>query len=160
MISAFTYYTYALLSIIIWIVCIRIPFRRLPFLVWIGMHFTLSVIISGLWVLIVYGSWYLQDKADMMANKEAMGAIGWQFLLGIMTYFIVAAVNYTLIYYRQYREKELNEINAFYITPTGQKVINDVPRLVQQRNQLAMKRMQENIGQLQKEIAAEESRQP
>ena len=54
------------------------------------------------------------------------------------------------MYMEAFTEAELNEMNAFYITPTGQRVINDVPQLVQRRNQLAMQRMQENIGELQK----------
>lgn len=60
------------------------------------------------------------------------------------------------MYMEAFTEKELDEINAFYITPTGQKVITDVPKLVQKRNQMAMQRMQENIGELQKQIAAQE----
>ena len=54
------------------------------------------------------------------------------------------------MYLEAFSETELNEMNAFYITPTGQRVINEVPQLVQQRNQLAMQRMQDNIGELQK----------
>ena len=54
------------------------------------------------------------------------------------------------MYMEAFSEAELNEMNAFYITPIGQRVINDVPPLVQRRNQLAMQRMQENIGELQK----------
>ena len=54
------------------------------------------------------------------------------------------------MYMEAFTETELNEMNAFYITPTGQRVINDVPPLVQRRNQLAMQRMQDNIGELQK----------
>ena len=57
------------------------------------------------------------------------------------------------MYMKTFSEKELVEINAFYITPAGQKVINVVPQLVQQRNQLAMARLQENIGELQKILA-------
>lgn len=57
------------------------------------------------------------------------------------------------MYMEAFTEAELNEMNAFYITPTGQRVISDVPQLVQRRNQLAMRRMQENIGELQKLVA-------
>lgn len=56
------------------------------------------------------------------------------------------------MYMKTFSEKELQDINAFYITPAGQKVINVVPQLVQQRNQLAMGRLQENIGELQKTL--------
>jgi len=63
-----------------------------------------------------------------------------------------------VMYIEAFTEQELDEINAFYITPTGQKVITDVPKLVQQRNQLAMQRMQENIGELQKQLAEQEGK--
>ncbi|RKZ69883.1 MAG: hypothetical protein DRQ44_02255 [Gammaproteobacteria bacterium] len=57
------------------------------------------------------------------------------------------------MYLSTFSEKELEQINAFYITPTGQRVIKVVPELVQQRNQLAMQRLQKNIGELQQIIA-------
>ena len=58
------------------------------------------------------------------------------------------------MYMKTFSEEELKDINAFYITPAGQKVINVVPQLVQQRNTIAMQRLQENIGELQKILAA------
>lgn len=61
----------------------------------------------------------------------------------------------TEMYMKTFTEKELAEINAFYITPAGQKVITVLPQLVQQRNQLAMTRLQENIGELQQIIGAQ-----
>ena len=61
----------------------------------------------------------------------------------------------TDMYMRKFTEKELQEINAFYITPAGQKVITVLPELVQERNQLAMMRLQKNIGELQQIIAAQ-----
>ena len=57
------------------------------------------------------------------------------------------------MYIATFSEKELEQINAFYITPVGQKVIKAVPELVQQRNQLAMQRLQQNIAELQQIIA-------
>ena len=59
----------------------------------------------------------------------------------------------TDMYMQTFSEKELEAINAFYITPTGQKVITALPVLVQQRNQLAMQRLQENIGELRQIVA-------
>ena len=59
----------------------------------------------------------------------------------------------TDMYLSTFDEKELEQINAFYITPAGQKVITALPQLVQQRNQLAMQRLQQNIGELQQIIA-------
>ena len=57
------------------------------------------------------------------------------------------------MYMKTFSEDELKTINAFYITPAGQKVIKVVPQLVQQRNQVAMGRLQKNIGELQKLLA-------
>lgn len=56
------------------------------------------------------------------------------------------------MYMRTFSEQELKEMNAFYITPTGQKVISVVPELVQQRNRLAMQRLQQHIGELRQTI--------
>jgi hypothetical protein len=61
----------------------------------------------------------------------------------------------TDMYMRKFTEKELEEINGFYITPAGQKVITVLPELVQERNQLAMMRLQQNIGELQQIVGAQ-----
>jgi hypothetical protein len=55
----------------------------------------------------------------------------------------------TEMYMQTFTEDELKTINDFYITTTGQKVITIVPQLVQERNRLAMQRLQQNIGELQ-----------
>ena len=64
------------------------------------------------------------------------------------------------MYMQAFTETELNEINTFYATPTGRKLIDRLPELIKQRDQLAMQRMQENIGELQKEIAKSSEQQP
>ena len=64
----------------------------------------------------------------------------------------------TDMYLKTFTEQELVEMNAFYGSPTGRKVIKQLPELVQQRNRLAMQRMQDNIGELQQVI--EEQTQP
>jgi hypothetical protein len=61
--------------------------------------------------------------------------------------------NLVKMYMEAFTEQELNEINAFYSTPGGQKLILRLPELIQQRDRLAMQRMQENIGELQQAIA-------
>jgi hypothetical protein len=53
------------------------------------------------------------------------------------------------MYMQTFTEDGLKTINDFYITPTGQKVITVLPQLVQERNRLAMQRLQENVGELQ-----------
>ena len=63
------------------------------------------------------------------------------------------------MYMHTFTEKELEQINDFYITPAGQKVINELPKLVQQRNQLAMQRLQQNISELH-QIIGPSGKQP
>jgi len=87
----------------------------------------------------------LQQSPQLQPHRQALDDflqkhIGWNSMKEA-----IAAM-----YMKAFSEAELDEMNAFYITPTGQRVINDVPQLVQRRNQLAMQRMQDNIGELQK----------
>jgi hypothetical protein len=63
------------------------------------------------------------------------------------------------MYMERFTEKELEEINAFYITPAGQKIINELPQLVQQRNQLSMMRIEKNISELQQIIGPQKTGQ-
>jgi hypothetical protein len=51
------------------------------------------------------------------------------------------------MYLQAFSEQELETINAFYSTPAGQKIITTVPQLVQQRNRLAMQRLQDNMSE-------------
>jgi len=87
-----------------------------------------------------------QDPA-LAEHREALRAflqkyIGWQALKDDLT----------AMYLQAFTEAELDEMNAFYSSPTGQKVLQRLPELVQQRNQLAMQRLQEHIGELQQDI--------
>jgi hypothetical protein len=59
------------------------------------------------------------------------------------------------MYMQTFSLQELKQINAFYITPTGQKVLTEIPQLVQQRNRLAMSRLQQHIGELQELVGRE-----
>ena len=65
----------------------------------------------------------------------------------------------TGMYMQEFSEQELNDMNTFYASPAGRKVIERLPVLVQQRNQLASKRLQENIGELQYEISARQAKE-
>ena len=58
-----------------------------------------------------------------------------------------------VMYMQSFTEAELEAINRFYASPTGRKLIDRLPELIKQRDQLAMQRLQENIGELQQEIA-------
>lgn len=56
------------------------------------------------------------------------------------------------MYKEAFSEDDLKQMNAFYITPVGQKVLIRVPDLVQARNQLAAQRLKQHIGELRQEI--------
>ena len=85
----------------------------------------------------------LNSKRDLLMdflNRH----IGWNAMRG----------DITEMYMQTFTEEELQTINDFYITTTGQKVITIVPQLVQDRNRLAMHRLQQNIGELQQIMSA------
>ena len=65
--------------------------------------------------------------------------------------------NLVAMYLASFTEEELKQMNAFYVTPVGQKVLTRVPELVEARNRLVAQRLQERIGELQQalESAAE-----
>ena len=75
--------------------------------------------------------------------------IGWQSLKDALTD----------MYLKEFSEEELNDMNAFYGSATGRKVIKRLPVLVQMRNQLASARLQENIGELQYELSSSQKQQ-
>jgi len=63
------------------------------------------------------------------------------------------------MYMQEFTEQEVNDMNTFYSSPTGHKVIERLPVLVQMRNQLASQRLQANIGELEYEINARQKQQ-
>jgi uncharacterized protein len=83
----------------------------------------------------------------LAGHRDALHAflekyIGWQALKDDLA----------AMYLQAFTEAELDQMNAFYSSPTGQKVLQRLPELVRQRNQLAMQRLQQHIGELQQEI--------
>lgn len=89
----------------------------------------------------------IAQNPELAPHQEAVRAflernIGWD------------SLKYDLsnMYMEEFSEQELNAMNTFYSSPTGRKVIERLPVLVQMRNQLASQRLQENIGELRKEI--------
>ena len=91
----------------------------------------------------------ITQNPGLAEHREALRAflqkyIGWQALKDDLT----------AMYLQAFTEAELDQMNAFYSSQTGQKVLQRLPELVRQRNQLAMQRLQEHIGELQQEIGA------
>jgi hypothetical protein len=59
------------------------------------------------------------------------------------------------IHMEEFTEEELKEIAAFYRTPIGKKAIQKMLPLQQKCSELGMKRVQENIGELQRMVVEE-----
>lgn len=96
---------------------------------------------------------HVQQNPQLAARRDALTAfleqhIGWTAI----------HEDLVLMYLQAFTEEELETINAFYSTPAGQKVITTVPQLVQQRNRLAMQRLQNNMAELRKIITTTEDR--
>jgi len=62
------------------------------------------------------------------------------------------------IYVEAFTEEELNDIMAFYETPTGRKTLEKLPELSAKGAQLGQSRVQQNIQELQEMIMAESRR--
>jgi len=59
------------------------------------------------------------------------------------------------IHMEEFTEQELKEISAFYRTPVGQKTVRKMITLQQKCSELGMKRVQDNIGELQRMVVEE-----
>ncbi len=95
----------------------------------------------------------LQQKPSLAPYKEIM----LRFLKKHMG-FQSLKEDIVAIYIEEFTEKELNEIIAFYETPTGRKTIEKMPKLMAKGAQLGVSRVQQNIGELQQMIQAESDR--
>jgi hypothetical protein len=62
------------------------------------------------------------------------------------------------IYAETFTKKELDEITAFYSTPTGQKAIAKIPELISKGAQLGAKRVNDHLPELQQMIKDETAR--
>lgn len=72
-------------------------------------HLAASIFASALWYLSAYLILiYLFDLSEY--KTFLITAAPWRILIGLLYYFVVAAVNYGIIYYKSFQEKLKNEI--------------------------------------------------
>lgn len=64
-----------------------------------------------------------------------------------------------MIYMQEFTEVELNEMTAFYQTPTGRKAVNRLPALFEKGSQIGLKAVQNNQSHLIRMIEEEVTRQ-
>lgn len=62
------------------------------------------------------------------------------------------------IYVEAFTEKEINELNAFYSTSTGQKSLKKAPAMMAKGGKIGQQRIQENISELKIMIQEEAKR--
>ncbi|MBN2089278.1 histidine kinase [candidate division KSB1 bacterium] len=116
MTSIQTNYLFALLSIFIWYTCKRIHFEKFNILILFLIHFLIALFLVTFWILVIYGSWYLIFGKAFFHHFNVQMTLGWQFTFGLLNYFLVAGIYYTMIYYQNFREKELAETNLKLLT--------------------------------------------
>jgi sensor histidine kinase YesM len=109
-------YLFALLSIFIWQICKKIPIDRIHNILFVVSHFLLAIFFSALWLSLSYGFWYLSEGERIFEQVNVREIIGWQFLFGMIQYFLVAGIFYTIIYYRNLKAKELEEADLKILT--------------------------------------------
>jgi hypothetical protein len=63
------------------------------------------------------------------------------------------------IYMAEFTEKELDELNRFYETALGRKMVEKMPTLMGKGAELGAKRVQDNMPELQSAIAEEAKKQ-
>lgn len=107
--SAESNYLFALLSIAIWFICKKIAYGKLPFLLFACIHFFFALFFSAFWLLILYGSWILLYGIEILEMMKFETYIGWQVWSGVTQYALVSSIFYTIIYYRNFKEKQLAE---------------------------------------------------
>ncbi|TDJ04089.1 MAG: DUF2059 domain-containing protein, partial [Deltaproteobacteria bacterium] len=56
------------------------------------------------------------------------------------------------MYTQSFTEQELNELTAFYKSPTGQKALSTMPTLMVKTIQIGQQNIKEHLSELQKEI--------
>lgn len=110
LISSATFnYIFGLLSIFVWLICRKIPYGQIHPVVFFLSHFTLSGLFTAFWLVLAYGLWYLNVGDVMLEQVDIRGIIGWQFIFGMMQYFLVVGIFYTIFYYQNFKRKEINE---------------------------------------------------
>ncbi len=109
-------YVYAALSILIWIICKKVLFEKVNKILFIALHFILAILFSALWLFIVYGLWYLAEGEIIFEMVKIREIIGWQYSFGVLTYILIAGIFYTVIYYRNYKQKQIEEAELKILT--------------------------------------------
>jgi hypothetical protein len=101
----------------------------------------------------------LQASVDVALNQQIKANPQLAPFKDVMHKFLSKHMSYAAIkddliamYVAEFTEQELKEVTAFYKTPTGRKVLEKTPTLMQKGGELGAKRVQDNLPELQKMI--------
>jgi sensor histidine kinase YesM len=72
-------------------------------------HIAAAVITSGLWIVIGYYITINLITGDKIYTDFLLKSLVWRFLIGILFYTVIIAVDYVIIYYNNFQEKLLKE---------------------------------------------------
>ena len=107
----------------------------------------------------------MDQVADMMLAQELQNNPTLVPFESVMRQFFFKYLSYestkdelAKLYTTEFTKEELVAINEFYSTEVGQKSVKAMPGLMQQAGDLAMRRVQDNIHELQEMIAKEAER--
>ncbi len=109
-------YLFGLVSLLIWRICKKIPFEQTHRVLFFSFHFLVAILCSVLWLALSYGSWYLSEGERIFEKLDIRSIIGWQFLFGMIQYFFVAGIFYTINYHRNLKQKEIEEAELKILT--------------------------------------------
>jgi two-component system LytT family sensor kinase len=109
-------YLFGFVSILIWLLCKKIPFDQTNKILFFSLHFLAAIFCSALWLFISYGFWYLSEGERIFEQVDVRGIIGWQFLFGMIQCFFVAGIFYTIIYHRDLKQKEIEQAELKILT--------------------------------------------
>ena len=73
-------------------------------------HIAAAVITSGIWIAVGY---YLMRNIlinDKVYQPFLLNSLVWRFLIGILFYIVIVAVDYVIIYYNNFQEKQIKEV--------------------------------------------------
>lgn len=100
---------YSLLGLSFWYITKYISFEdNKPFRL-ISNHLAAAIVSSAIWVI---GGYYALQKItedNLIYSEFLFSSLIWRFFIGILFYTIINTLNYTLMYYANFREKLVKE---------------------------------------------------
>jgi len=97
----------------------------------------------------------VKQNKDLAPYKEVMR----KFLKKYMSYESLKA-EFTKLYVEEFSEPEINDMIAFYNTPTGKKALVKLPTLAARGSEIGMAQIQGHLDELKTMVSEEALKQP